>query len=134
VHQWWAQPGNHRLAQDDLFLTDTHPKKEATSHTIEDQVRQSLQESVKGILEIGTIWLKPLRKVKSLITKTRNVELLSATLEDPRGLILITPHLGNWELLAYYFCRYRKVTAMYKPSGLPDLDKLIQDARARAWN
>ena len=103
-----------------------------TDEAREELVRQSLQESAKGILEIGTIWLKPLWKVTSLITGTRNIELLSAALEDPRGLILITPHLGNWELLAYYFCRYRKVTAMYKPSGLPDVDKLIQDARARA--
>ncbi len=34
--------------------------------------------------------------------KVRNLELLNESLKDGKGIILLTPHLGNWEITAAY--------------------------------
>ncbi|MFT5930355.1 MAG: KDO2-lipid IV(A) lauroyltransferase, partial [Oceanospirillaceae bacterium] len=48
------------------------------------------------------------------------------------GVVLLTPHLGNWELFANWAAHQAKVTVLYKPAKLPGLDLLINQARSNA--
>ena len=46
--------------------------------------------------------------------------------------MLLTPHLGNWELFANWAAQQVKLTALYKPAKLSGLDQLIHNARSGA--
>jgi Kdo2-lipid IVA lauroyltransferase/acyltransferase len=51
--------------------------------------------------------------------------------QDNRGLIIISPHLGNWELLYAYLAWEFNAAGIYKPPKIQALDKVIQAARER---
>lgn len=47
-----------------------------------------------------------------------------------RGVIIATAHLGSWEMGGLYLATHgHPVTAVYRPTGLPHLDRLWRDHR-----
>jgi KDO2-lipid IV(A) lauroyltransferase len=49
--------------------------------------------------------------------------------DDGRGVIVLSPHLGAWELAGLYLSAQGPTTTLYKPQ--PELDWLIREARGR---
>jgi KDO2-lipid IV(A) lauroyltransferase len=94
-------------------------------------VKESLCESGKAIFEYGFVSLRPADEILGLIHAEHNIELLHDTMALGQGLIVITPHLGNWEVLSLFLARHYRVTGLYKPSRLVSADKLILEARSR---
>ena len=101
----------------------------------EDQVDQLARESLialgKTFAEMGMSWMWPIDKVQKLITQVEGLEHLEKALEDKNGIILIAPHLGNWEVLNHFFRQYLFMTVMYKPAKIPALDNFIFSTRKR---
>lgn len=101
----------------------------------EDQVDQLARESLialgKTFAEMGVSWMWPIDKVQKLITQVEGLEHLEKALEDKNGIILIAPHLGNWEVLNHFFRQYLFMTVMYKPAKIPALDNFIFSTRKR---
>jgi len=89
--------------------------------------RRSLPEYGKTYLEIAYLWLRSAEQVLGSIRDVRGVELLRR--EDGRGVIVLSPHLGAWELAGLYLSSLGPTTTLYKPQ--PVLDGLIAKARAR---
>lgn len=50
---------------------------------------------------IGLLKVKTVQDLNSKV-KVSNLELLNESLKDGKGVILLTPHLGNWEIAAAY--------------------------------
>jgi len=71
--------------------------------------------------------LRPADKVLSLIRGVSGGELVERG--DGRGVIVLSPHLGAWELAGLYLSSLGPTTTMYKPQRL--LNSLIYDARGR---
>lgn len=86
-----------------------------------------LREFGKTYLEIAFIWLRPAREVLGLIREVCGAELLERG--DGRGLIVLSPHLGAWELAGMHLVAQGPTTIFYKPQKY--LDDLIVDARRR---
>jgi len=80
---------------------------------------------------MGVSWMWPIDKVQKLITQVEGLEHLEKALEDKNGIILIAPHLGNWEVLNHFFRQYLFMTVMYKPAKIPALDNFIFSTRKR---
>ena len=81
--------------------------------------------------EMGMSWMWPIPKVQKKITQVEGMEYLQQALDENNGLILIAPHLGNWEILNHFFRQHLFMTVMYKPTKISTLNKFIFNTRKR---
>ncbi len=93
--------------------------------------QRSLIETGKTLAETGAMWCWPEEKLRSLIKQVHNEQLLKNAVEQNRGVILVSPHIGAWELISLYFNRRYPMVNMYRPSRSKALDPIIRDARER---
>lgn len=96
----------------------------------EEQVRlrdRNLAEVARTYLEIGYLWLRPLDQVFDQVREVRG----AAYLRRPpgKGLIVLSPHIGAWELAGQHLARQGPTAIFYKPQKY--LDALILAARRR---
>jgi KDO2-lipid IV(A) lauroyltransferase len=89
---------------------------------------QSLMAFGRTYGEMGRLWIRPTEEVLGLIREVRGGELLRR--DDGRGLIVLSPHLGAWELAGLYLAAQGPTTIFYKPQKR--LDALIVAARRRS--
>lgn len=90
--------------------------------------RRSFLEYGKTYSEVAYLWLRPTRKVLALVRGVSGGELLRR--DDGRGVIVLSPHLGAWELAGLYLSAQGPTTTLYKPQ--PELDWLMREVRGRA--
>ncbi len=88
---------------------------------------RTLREFGRTYLEIAYLWQRPADQVLGLVTEVRGGELLDRS--DGRGVIVLSPHLGAWELAGLYLAAQGPTAIFYKPQRL--LDALIHAARGR---
>ncbi|GGO77423.1 lipid A biosynthesis lauroyl acyltransferase [Marinobacterium nitratireducens] len=93
---------------------------------------ESLEHTGRTSAEMGMSWFWSPRRSLKKVRSVHGEEVVRQALAEGRGVILMAPHLGNWELLNLYVSnRYRPFTAMYKPPQLKLIDDLIRRRRAR---
>jgi len=90
--------------------------------------RRSFLEYGKTYSEVAYLWFRPTRQVLALVREVSGGELLHH--DDGRGVIVLSPHLGAWELAGLYLSSQGPTTTLYKPQ--PELDWLIREVRGRA--
>lgn len=95
-------------------------------------VKHSLIETCKAFCELGALWLWPKEEVFKLVQQVRGEEYLSQALQQGRSVLLLTPHLGAWEMAGLYASSRYPMTALYRPPKLAGLHQLIHSARERA--
>lgn len=94
-------------------------------------LRRNLMETGKGLLELGPLWLWPGQRVLRLIQEpVVGEEELVAAVNRKRGVILITPHLGAWELAGLYYSSRYPLIILYRPSRR-GLDAITRQGRGR---
>jgi KDO2-lipid IV(A) lauroyltransferase len=89
---------------------------------------RNLREFGKTYLEIAYLWLRPADQVLSLVRDVKGGELLER--RDGKGLIVLSPHLGAWELAGLHLAAQGPTAIFYKPQKY--LDDLILASRARS--
>jgi len=89
--------------------------------------RRSLFEYGKTYSEVAYLWMRPAEEVLSLVRGVAGSELLRR--DDGQGVIVLSPHLGAWELAGLYLSTLGPTTTLYKPQ--PELDWLIREVRGR---
>jgi KDO2-lipid IV(A) lauroyltransferase len=95
-------------------------------------IKASLIETCKTFSELGALWLWKVDKVLELVQEVSGELCLQQALERGKGVLLLTPHLGAWELAGLYASSRYKLTGLYRPPKLLGLEKLIRNARERA--
>jgi KDO2-lipid IV(A) lauroyltransferase len=76
--------------------------------------------------ELPAIWCNPKAVERMTI---EGWDLVEDLLAEGRGLIVLTPHLGAFELGARAFARRYPLTVLYRPSPSPTMEKLLQRFR-----
>lgn len=97
-------------------------------------LRDTLIESGKTLTEIGVMWFRPLAKVKKLVREIHGVEHFRELEAHGKGVIALTPHLGQWELMGLITPEYMPMTSLYRPMRMAELEGPITAARERAGN
>lgn len=92
---------------------------------------QSLKETAKAALELGKVWMTPMDVMMALVVRTEGAELLETALKAGKGVIVVAPHLGSWEVCGLNITRYGQITSLYKPPKLPGLEKDMNHFRTR---
>lgn len=93
--------------------------------------RASLKQTGMTILEIPLMWEWPVEDCLNLIQQVEGEELIQQAQQDGRGLILLAPHLGNWELAGLYFSSRYKMAALYSPPNIAEFEDYMIKVRGR---
>lgn len=80
--------------------------------------------------ELGAIFHWPEARWRVLTVELDGAEYLR-TVGDSAGVLVLVPHIGNWEYLSL-FLGALGVTALYDPPRARALEELIRSARSRA--
>ncbi len=92
---------------------------------------RSLRETAKTAFEMSKCWLLPMDRVLAMVLQVEGEKALEDAVEEGRGVVILAPHLGNWEVFAYYLAERHPTTFMYQPTKNHYFDKLIRTARSR---
>lgn len=99
---------------------------------IESLGRESLQETGATALEIPLMWEWPVDRCLGLILEIEGEELLEEYKAGQQGLLLLAPHLGNWELAGLFFASRYKMAALYSPPNQPGFEAYMKKVRSRS--
>ena len=95
-------------------------------------VKSSLLELGKQISEMGPMWLWPPEKTLSLLKHVSGKEHMDTAMASGKGVILLTPHLGCWEIAGLYLGANIPVTILYSRPKILALDTVVKNARIRS--
>jgi len=81
--------------------------------------------------EVASVWHQDYAAFKRYVKQIHNAELVDAARQRGRGLLLLVPHLGNWEVFGQIAPQLVDITFMFQPSEMPELDNLMRRARSK---
>lgn len=93
---------------------------------------RSLREAGKTAAETGALWCRDIDRVLELVRAAPGREQVDAALAARHGAIIITPHLGNWEMVGLYCSAHYPLTSLYRPPRMQGLEEFVRHARERA--
>jgi KDO2-lipid IV(A) lauroyltransferase len=93
--------------------------------------RAAVAEAGKGVLEAPVVWLRPLRQVAGLVVEVSGWEHVDSGVKRGRGVIIVTLHLGCWEMVGQYVASRMPLTAMYSPPKVRALEPVMRVGRSR---
>ena len=88
------------------------------------------------VMELPFLWLRPDSTPLSAFSRIEGGDLVAAAHEGGRGLLLLTPHLGCFEICAQAYAerfaaQYGPITVLYRPAKQPWLREVMEGSRAR---
>lgn len=96
--------------------------------------RQSLIETGRTLFETPAVWLASTQKIDGWIGEVYGEEKLRSAIDSNRGLLVLLPHLGNWELFNVFFRRFGSMTALYQPPRAAFMRPVMAAVRNRHGN
>ncbi len=113
----------------DINLREVYPQFDEARRT--RLARDSIRHSTATMLELGFAWMANPARVEASIQAVHGRELLDEARAEGRGVIVLAPHFGNWEVLNFWLSGHFPFTAMYEPPKIAELDSLIRQGRER---
>jgi len=86
--------------------------------------------------ELPWMWLRPFGEPLGARVQWDGAELITAALDQGRGLILLTPHLGCFEVTAqayveHFSAKYGPLTVLFRPARKAWMRELVDASRER---
>lgn len=102
-----------------------HPSKSA--------VKAVFCETAKAGLELPVAFFRQPEAIEQLFREVHGWAYVQEALDNGEGLLLITPHIGSYDLGGRYISQQLPfpLTAMYKPPKIKAFDQLMQAGRVR---
>jgi len=94
-------------------------------------LRANTRAAGKGVLELPWVWRRPLPQVIAAIRTCDGWDGVEAARAAGRGIIMLTPHLGCFEVVSLYIGTRMPMTIMYRAPRWAALDRLMHIGRAR---
>ena len=90
----------------------------------------AIKESGKNIFELPFIWCAEPKKVLAT-AQVEGWSIVQSAIDQRKGIIFLTPHLGCFEIIAQVIASRIPLTALYRPPRQSLLKPLIEGARRR---
>ncbi|MCQ4260911.1 lysophospholipid acyltransferase [Stutzerimonas stutzeri] len=127
----WKLPNRSReVARTNL--TKCFP--ELNAEEVDRLLGTSLRQIGKTFTESACAWIWPADKTLRLVKEVEGLEVLEQALASGKGVVGITSHLGNWEVLNHFYCAQCKPIIFYRPPKLKAVDDLLQRQRVQLGN
>jgi KDO2-lipid IV(A) lauroyltransferase len=91
----------------------------------------NIREMGKGVLELPWVWRRPLAQVVASIRQCHGWEHFEAAHAQGKGVIMLTPHIGCFEVIGLCIASRQPMTCMYRPPRWKSLDTLMHEGRER---
>ncbi|EED36783.1 lipid A biosynthesis lauroyl acyltransferase [Luminiphilus syltensis NOR5-1B] len=124
----WLDGRPRRVAERNIRLA--YPELDASARAA--LVKSAMMETGALVSEMGHVWVRPWAFTESLIRSVEGLEYLQEAQEQKRGVIILGPHLGNWEVLGLHLATVGETVALYEPPQIAALGTLIREARERS--
>lgn len=94
-------------------------------------VKSAVRNELQSYMEFFSIWGSSNAQNIARIKQTFGTEYFHQAMDENKGIILLAPHFGTWEIMNAWFAQHTKMTIMYKPIKNPEADQFVRQARSR---
>jgi KDO2-lipid IV(A) lauroyltransferase len=91
----------------------------------------AVAEAGKSAMETPALWLRPLDRVAALVREVQGWEHVERGAALGNGVIIMTPHIGSWEIVGQFVASRMPITVMYSPPKIQALEALMRTGRSR---
>ena len=83
-----------------------------------------------GILFADSLWIW--RNPEKALSKTQihNWDVVQTVMSEGKGMIILTPHLGGFEIIPRVLARHFPATILYRPSRQAWLNEVVEEGRS----
>ena len=92
----------------------------------------AIAEAGKGAMEAPAVWLRPLGEVAGLVVEVDGWEHVDDAAKRGKGVMIVTPHIGCWEIVGQYVASRMPITVMYSPPKVRALEPVMRAGRSRS--
>lgn len=126
---YWVLPGRRAVARQNL---ERAFRGERSGCELERLCRESFQHLGMMLVEACTFYFRPPAVLLSRVD-VEGVDHLKAAAAQARGILLLTAHFGNWELLAAAHAHTGyPLSVIVRPLDSPLLDRVVTRLRKRS--
>ncbi len=104
---------------------------ELSEREVSALVRESLADMVLLVFEFAQMTYRSEQELMAQILSVEGEDLLKQAFDSKRGVLLLVPHFGNWELLCAFLGLNYSVAALYAPPKVAALEPVILATRER---
>jgi Kdo2-lipid IVA lauroyltransferase/acyltransferase len=94
-------------------------------------LRATVGEAGKGMTELLAVWFGSDEKVTGLAVEYEGWKVAQAAHARGKGLIIVTPHLGCFEMVGLFVAQRLPMTSLYRPPRLGWIEPLMLAGRSR---
>jgi KDO2-lipid IV(A) lauroyltransferase len=94
-------------------------------------LRASVAEAGKSVTELPWVWRRPVAEVLANVRHCYGREYFDDARQSGKGLIVLTPHLGCFEIIGLYVAAEMPMTCMYSTPKRAWMDVVIRGGRQR---
>jgi len=120
---WWLSPDYRRRLRSNLGQAVTKSDKPL--------IRKVISQIGRQMFELPFIWMRPQPEVLSRIVRVEGRDLIERARAEGRSVLMLTPHLGCFEICAQYCSSVAPITVLYRPPRKKLLQPLMKMGRAR---
>ena len=124
---YFYSPKSAKIMKENIRNSSLANSDQAFKHIL----HENIAETGKSILETLGIWQKKETELLAMIKQVHGWPLIKEALQQGKGLIFLTPHLGCFEITSIYYGSKHPITVLYRAPKMSWLTPLIQAGRTR---
>ena len=124
---YFYSPKSAKIMKENIRNSSLANSDQAFKHIL----HENIAETGKSILETLGIWQKKETELLAMIKQVHGWPLIKDALQQGKGLIFLTPHLGCFEITSIYYGSKHPITVLYRAPKMSWLNPLIQAGRTR---
>lgn len=124
----WTSSRGYKVTLQNLEIA--FPELDEARRT--EMAKESLGQSAQMAMETPAVWFRgeAWRQAKTL-SVVEEKKVLEAK-DSGRGVLILLPHFGNWEMVGIRVAQLMEATAMYAPPKFKELDSIMRSGRFAA--
>jgi len=92
---------------------------------------EAIASAGRMIAELPALWFRPHDEVAALVREVQGAEAAFSARDQGKTLLLLTPHMGSFEITAQYAARHTPITVLYRAPKIGLLEPLMREGRER---
>jgi Kdo2-lipid IVA lauroyltransferase/acyltransferase len=112
------------------FRSLFRPQYEAVvkSHHLPSKLWQAVRASGMLFSDSLWIWRNPQKALQ--LVEVQNWDVVESAINEGHGLVMLTPHLGGFEIIPRVLAQHFPATILYRPSRQEWLNEVVETGRA----
>lgn len=94
-------------------------------------LRKSIKHAGKAMAELPAVWFRPQEQSAAWVRKVNGWDVIERARAQGRGIIIMAPHIGCFEVIPQYLSLRFPFTALYRPPRFTTLEPAMRAGRER---